>query len=485
MKKIILMILTIISININAQFYIENVVTATIENGANAYIEGSVIIQNGGVLNNEGSLFIIKYGGIDANFTDSTIAPYFYGNGTTIFTGTGTQDVSTVNTFGKVQVEDAGLNLLTDVNSNFWYLKSGIVNTGQFYAIAHSTSQSAVQNDAANPNYSISWFNHSLRRYLTTNNTDSYLYPVGAALHTNMAELVNLSTDQMDLEFISVSFNQKQGTDVGLNVSENGTIYTSVNDVGVWDITPNILPVTGKYDLKLYFDGFVGLSDNKFGILERYVGSINAADWVVPFSSVLPASSNPGRLVLDGFAKRNSMSTFGQMGIGMTTVPLPLNLLSFTGVKKNKDVLLQWVTANEVNVSHFDIYRNDNYWETVESTEFQNNTYTKIDYIPLKGLNNYKLKMVDKNNDFKWSNTVSINFEEQTKVSVYPNPVTTVFNISGIDAKEVRLIASDGREVLQIYNSNKVVLPANLSKGNYVVQINNGNEILNFKINKP
>ncbi len=39
---------------------------------------------------------------------------------------------------------------------------------------------------------------------------------------------------------------------------------------------------------------------------------------------------------------------------------LPLNLISFSGSKQNNDALLQWKTANEINVSRFEVQRSDN-----------------------------------------------------------------------------------------------------------------------------
>jgi hypothetical protein len=37
--------------------------------------------------------------------------------------------------------------------------------------------------------------------------------------------------------------------------------YTSVNNGGVWYLTPDASPSSGKYALQLYFTGFAGLAD--------------------------------------------------------------------------------------------------------------------------------------------------------------------------------------------------------------------------------
>lgn len=160
------------------------------------------------------------------------------------------------------------------------------------------------------------------------------------------------------LLFLTASFGPKPGTDTGLIVTENGASYTNINDGGVWYLDANAAVSNGNYALQLYLNGFIGLTDNQFGILRRPNASNNAADWVVPTGSTLEPVSGAGRKVIDGYAKRNNITTFSQFGIGMTSEALPVTLLNFFAVRKNMaSVKLNWSTATETNNKGFEIER--------------------------------------------------------------------------------------------------------------------------------
>jgi hypothetical protein len=285
-------------------------------------------------------------------------------------------------------------------------------------AVATSSLASSVQADITNTNFSNSWINGNLRRFINPAAVNNYQFPVGDATRVNIAEMDNLiATPLTGISYITTSFGPKPGNDAGLNVSENGTAYTSVNNGGVWYLVPDANPTGGKYDLKLFFNGFTGLADNSFGILRRPDASAVAIDWIVPAGSVLPSAGSLGRTVAGGYARRNNIATFSQLGIGSTLSPLPLQLLNFYAVKKDKTVVLQWTTASEINTSHFELYKGNQpvalqYLDKVTAAGLSttNTSYTYTDNQPLQGLNFYQLKMIDKNNSYTLSNIVKVNF---------------------------------------------------------------------------
>ena len=87
-------------------------------------------------------------------------------------------------------------------------------------------------------------------------------------------------------------------------------------------MVPNATPSSGNYALQIYFNGFTGLADNKFGILRRPDASSNGADWTIPPGSSLEPNNGAGRKVSDGFARRKQISSFSQLGIGtLANVP--------------------------------------------------------------------------------------------------------------------------------------------------------------------
>lgn len=489
-KAITILVLAILISRIAAAqdlLKLSNGVTITVENGATLFVNGGINLDNTTQLNNAGIVILNKTSAGNADLTDNTITTYDYGTGKFVFNGTGAQNIKSINQFGKIDVDNSGLTLLSDINSKVWYLKNGKVNTGSFIAIANAPSGTAVQADAANANFSSSWFNGKLCRYITPGSVNNYSFPIGDATSVKLAEMDNLTANPLTgVNYVTVNFGDKPGTDAGLNVSENGNAYSAVNNGGVWFFVPDAVATGGKYDQKLFFNGFTGLTDNSFGTLNRISSSNNAADWQIPAGSVLPAAGNPGRTVAGGYAKRNSIVAFGQFGIGMPGVVLPLQLLDFAAAKTDKTVQLKWVTTNEVNTSHFEIYRSApggsmQYIGKVNAAGVSATqlNYTFTDQHPLAGTNFYQLKMVDKDSKYKWSAVVSAAFESSFAFSVYPNPVVNSIafvNYSGSEIKAVRLIAADGKQVNcsfsnQTNNQLKVLLPYNNAKGTYTLQI--------------
>jgi hypothetical protein len=470
----------------------------TVQSGAVFYVSGGISLDNNSTFNNAGIVTINRTAVVSADLTDNTVTPYTYGVGKFVFTGTGTQSIKSVNQFEQIDVGDAGLNFLSNIHASTWYLKTGKVNTGVFIAIATSTAGTAVQADATNANFANSWINGNLRRFITPATVDNYTFPVGDATKVNMAEMDNLIANPLTgVTYITVSFGPKPGNDVGLNVTENGTAYSSVNTGGVWYVVPDANPGSGKYDMKLYFNGFTGLANNSFGILRRPDASSTAIDWIVPTGSVLPAAGSLGRMVAGGYARRNNMTTFSQLGIGVSLTPLPLQLLSFSAVKKDKTVLLQWTTSNENNTSHFELYRSGlpvvmQYLDKVAAAGYSNTdrSYGYTDVKPLQGVNYYQLKMLDKDNSYTLSQLVKINFDEITSIKVYPNPVinnSLFVDFSGVKVKAIKLIATDGKQVTcgfaeQSNNRLKVIIPSAISKGTYILQLNTDEGLRNTMI---
>lgn len=304
--------------------WIENGAEINIQNGATLNIAGGITLADGSQLINNGTIILEKLDDSQlADWLDNTTTPYNYGQGTLTLTSNSIQTLNSKNIFGNITVNTGQINFASDIISNNWLLIKGPVSTGSFKAIALSSSQFSVAADASNANFVNSWFNGTLRRFITPFTVNNYLFPVGNATECNQAILDNLTTDVLNnLNYVDVSFGPKPGTDDGLLVSDFGTPYTSVNNGGVWFLTTDIIPTSGKFDLLLYFNDFEGLGDNEFAILGRPISSGNAVDWSIPPGSVLPDPGTPGRLIFSGYARQNNLSGFNQFGIGITITPI-------------------------------------------------------------------------------------------------------------------------------------------------------------------
>ncbi len=163
--------------------------------------------------------------------------------------------------------------------------------------------------------------------------------------------------------------------------------------------------------------------------------------------------------------------------INMGTV-VPLKLLSFTVYKQNKIVQLQWRTANEINSSHFEIERSTDARSftvigNVTAGGRSANNYVSEDQTAFAGINYYRLKMIDKDGRFVYSETVKINFTQSINVIVQPNPAKDFIVITnGEQYKVLRLVDMNGKEILRFEKraDNRYNI-SGVSRGVYLLQL--------------
>jgi hypothetical protein len=123
--------------------------------------------------------------------------------------------------------------------------------------------------------------------------------------------------------------------------------------------------------------------------------------------------------------------------------PLPVELVSFTGYNDGNKNVLNWTTASELNTLKFEVERKI---PTTSSFEYigekpaagNSNTpriYTLEDINPAMGINYYRLKMIDIDGTFKYSNVIAISVLDIAQpqpdgiIAVYPNPTNNELNI--------------------------------------------------------
>lgn len=173
--------------------------------------------------------------------------------------------------------------------------------------------------------------------------------------------------------------------------------------------------------------------------------------------------------------------------------PLPIELLYFKAKWTNdqfETVTLDWETITESENSHFEIERstdavNFEYVKSIDGsgTSNQNIQYTTLDEDPyVNGTSYYRLKQVDNNGDFEYSNIEVLNIPEGLNmVNLYPNPTVdhlTVLLTSSEDTESTISIKNNLGQEVRLFNQ-KVNKGFNsldfsfseLSTGNYTIQI--------------
>ena len=249
-------------------------------------------------------------------------------------------------------------------------------------------------------------------------------------------------------------------------------------------ITPQNQP-SGPVWIRLYiskeeYNAFVsdGYSGSISGLSILKNDDVNQAAMVANTQLITPtvaeAFGNDNGYVLQG-----EISSFSSFYFSNSHITLPVDLVSFKASLQNNATLLQWETANEINTSHFDVERSLDGRSfnvignvTAIGNASNQNFYTHLDhevYNLASTVIYYRLKMVDSDGKFIYSNIVSVNLGDITnRVILSPNPTTG----------DTRLMVSSTTEGTAVWkitdNSGRVVMKQSIKirKGNNNVMIN-------------
>lgn len=186
-------------------------------------------------------------------------------------------------------------------------------------------------------------------------------------------------------------------------------------------------------------------------------------------------------------------------GWPMTEFALPIDLIDFTASSSKGLVTLNWITANEVDFSHFEVetsldVESFTMLSRLESSDKGSNTekrYQLEDKRPLSKTVYYRLKMVDLDGRYDYSNIISVHSRPKSTINVYPNPAKENLFIDlgeQLITKDIIVTDMSGREVKRI-TSNKNTINSisvtDLISGVYTVLIETANgNIFHYKIVK-
>jgi hypothetical protein len=276
------------------------------------------------------------------------------------------------------------------------------------------------------------------------------------------------------------------GLPLPAEAGNNNVKIDAVSPSGYWSVEPlaGLTLGTGTYTVNANANGFLTMNGFPFpstmglALIKRPTGG----NWA-PGASGIAADAG-----ITNFYRQN-MTDFSEFAIGGNAKALPFYLLSFEGKANGLQNNLYWKTAYETDSDKFIIER---------STDGTN--FTSVGVVNSKAINGisstilhytftdltsgaikhyYRLKMINKNSIFEYSNIISIN---QSKKSIQfidakPNPTNGVvkLHITGFLNKALIVVRSLTGQVM-LHNkinltSDYILNVQSLQSGTYIIEV--------------
>lgn len=428
--------------------------TLRITPGATLTVKGDVTNVTGGTLTNEGTLS--STGGI-TNETTATLQ----GNGQYIVSG----DWSNAGSFA------AGMSTVTFAGSSGSTLSSGgygfyrmeldkttanmtladdvdIVDLLEFLStdnriilagnnLTLSAAADILGFDATN--YIITDGTGELRKSMT--GSIPFTFPVGfnASTYNPVTLIQNGTADELGVRCLEHHY----------MTGNSGTQFFSESVDASWEITESV-PGSSLLDISVQWDTSDELFFNRN---DCAIGFWNGSSWdygTVPGS---PASgTGPFR------QSRSGIAGVGVIGV-QSGAALPVELLFFRVAPVGETAVLNWATASEINAEQFEVEHSTNGISflkigAVQAAGFSTveRRYNFLHEQPAPGVNYYRLRQVDFDGSFEYSEIRAAHFkaaENPASLILYPNPATDRLNIEyNVDGDYlIRVFDENGRLV--------------------------------------
>lgn len=174
-------------------------------------------------------------------------------------------------------------------------------------------------------------------------------------------------------------------------------------------------------------------------------------------------------------------------------VVTPLTLISFSGSTRTNSNILQWETADEKNIRYFDIESSNDGIEFLSintvaaNNQPGNNHYSYIDSRSSNEKRLYRLKILDNDGKYVYSNIIKLSAQAESRLEIFPNPVTNHLTISGLTGKGwLEILSADGNPLhkLNVSDQTQTINMSAYSPGFYILRYNNGKEMIHQKVLK-
>lgn len=455
----------------NAQTAVTNTGTLFIKTGSDIFYAAGDFTNTSTALTNNGSLYV--KGTLTNNQTPATV-----GTGTLYLNGSSAQSVSGSATFKTYNLNTNNASGIT-LNNNL------SVSGAHTFTAGHIAS-------SATPNYLIyestgSYTGASDAKHVTgwvkkIGNT-GFVFPTGNGTYLRQIEISNLST--------TIEFNAKyRGTTN--NTSNLQSPLSSINPNEYWTLD-NITGASTTAQVTLNWN------HSKVAFPNYVLSDIRSARYNASNLWESTGGTASGSTATTGSITSTALTVFGSVSIGSESFLVPLNFLNVSAQHKTNYTVVEWETANEVNVKHHEVERSlsNNNFTTIAVQPARNTvnkqTYSYNDFDKPEGTVYYRIKSVDFDGKTKYSKVVSVHFNATTEtIMIRNNPASESINLILSSTKNTsyryQLISSNGiiaqEGILQYGGAGTMSIPLRsaIVNGQYILLLNNGSHVSAHKV---
>ncbi len=456
----------------------------------------TVLGGGGSQMVNLNSPITIKVGGnITASGTFSTTASL--GNGQIEVNGTGSQTInSSAWALPSLRINKAsGLLIMGSnnaVNNTLEMVTSTLTDLAGYTLTLGTSAASPGTLSRTN-----GWmYGGTFKRWLGTTaiavTSSAALFPVGSSSDYcpfRLGYAANLTTGGT----VSVNFTYVPGTSpagwIDFSWSSNTVSYVTNS---TWNVTqsPSLTPAANSYILR-YGGGTTSFGTNSLNDIaaEHSVGSIGT----YTTSTNNEVSYEVNRTTVNDFLSGYNFKIGTRDEVGSS---LPITLVDFNATLQEKRVKLTWQTASELMNKWFVVERSRDGidYAAIDTIAGAGNSQLFLAYIaydesPQQGINYYRLKQIDQNGSFTFSDiaTISLDIGAET---FYPNPAQTegyiAVHVSEETELTIEILTTDGKtvqmqkRVVQEGSSNVMIDVRELPASIFILKIFSQNGIINL-----
>lgn len=399
-------------------------------------------------------------------------------NGTALQTISGAAAIS----FYKLSINNtsaSGVQLSTPVQvNNILNFANGIITTDYINTLTLGSAATTI--GSTNNKY----VNGPLSKTLATTTNTSFVYPIGGS---SLYRPVTLEITQSSSTATTYTVGMVNNAPPAATLSSP---LTSVSAYRYYKLSKG----AGANITTAFITLNYGPEDNIISASTTRIAERSGSNWINLGGTANTTPSGSIRSTVN-------FTSLNEFTIADVTAALPISLVSFKGIISNGIAKLQWITSNENNILNYEIEKNvtGNNWTTAGTTEPVSisqlqNTYSFTDKDPYSGKSYYRLKIIDKNLSFKYSDVISLYNSNPEKPKITIRPSLTDMKQSSIVIKGI-VFSQNEKILLKVFNSNGALvikklctaqeqLPLdlhNLSGGMYVV----ATEIKGIKYSLP